>query len=277
MKTTDLKKLREKARNIRRDIIKMITKAQSGHPGGSLSSTDLMTVLYFAVLRHDPQNPEWEERDRVVFSKGHTAPLWYAILCEFGYFDKKHLDTLRKYGTILQGHPDMNITPGVDMTSGSLGQGLSVAVGMSLSRQLQKKSYRVYVLLGDGEIQEGQIWEAAMAAGHYRVDSICAILDNNSLQIDGKIQDIMNPEPIAEKWRAFGWNVIDIDGHNVEEILDAYKRAEEYKGKPTIILARTVKGKGVSFMEGVVGFHGKAPTDEEGVKALAELEEMGNA
>lgn len=273
----DIKKLEDKARHIRREIIKMLTKAGSGHPGGSLSSTDLITALYASVLRHDPKNPAWEDRDRVVFSKGHVAPLWYAVLGEFGYFDRKHLDTLRKFGSILQGHPDMTSTPGVDMTSGSLGQGLSVAVGMALAGKLDKKGYRVYTLVGDGEIQEGQVWEAAMAAGHYKLDNLCVMLDNNGLQIDGKIQDVMNPMPIAEKWRAFGWHTIEIDGHDFEQILHAFSQAKETVGRPSVIVARTVKGKGVSFMEHNLDFHGKAPTADEGKRALAELGEIGNA
>ncbi|HRZ86194.1 MAG TPA: transketolase [bacterium] len=274
---SEIKKLEEKARHIRREIIRMLTRAGSGHPGGSLSSTDLITTLYACILRHDPKNPKWEDRDRVVFSKGHVAPLWYAVLSEFGYFDRKHLDTLRKFGSILQGHPDMTETPGVDMTSGSLGQGLSVAVGMALAGKLDKKGYRIYVLLGDGELQEGQVWEAAMAAGHYKLDNICAIVDNNNLQIDGKIQDVMNPEPIAEKWRAFGWNAVEIDGHDIRQIVDAFKAVRDVAGRPSVIVARTVKGKGVSFMEHNVDFHGKAPTAEEGKRALAELGEVGNA
>jgi transketolase len=273
----DIKKLEDKARHIRREIIKMLTKAGSGHPGGSLSSADLITALYACVLRHDPKNPSWEDRDRMVFSKGHVAPLWYAVLSEFGYFDKKHLQTLRKFGSILQGHPDMTETPGVDMTSGSLGQGLSIAVGMALAGKLDKRAYRVYALVGDGEIQEGQIWEAAMAAGHYSLDNLCAILDNNGLQIDGKIQDVMNPQPIAEKWRAFGWHAVEIDGHDFKQILDAFEQIKEIKGLPSVIIARTVKGKGVSFMEHNLDFHGKAPTADEGQRALAELGDIGNA
>lgn len=255
----------------------MLTKAGSGHPGGSLSSADLITVLYASVMRHDPKNPAWDERDRMVFSKGHVAPLWYAVLSEFGYFDRKHLETLRKFGSILQGHPDMTSTPGVDMTSGSLGQGLSIAVGMSLAGKLDKKGYRVYALVGDGEVQEGQIWEAAMAAGHYKLDNLCAILDNNGLQIDGKVQDVMNPMPFAEKWRAFGWHTVEIDGHDLAQILSAYDEARQTTGRPTVIIARTVKGKGVSFMEHNLDYHGKAPTADEGKRALAELGDVGNA
>lgn len=265
-----VKKLEEKAKQIRRLIVQMLAKAGSGHPGGSLSATDLIVALYYAVLRHNPKNPNWRERDRFHMSKGHCCPLWYAILADFKYFSQQELWTLRKLGSILQGHPDWR-TPGVNVASGSLGQGLSVSVGMSLASKLDRLEFRVYCLLGDGEIQEGQIWEAAMAASHYRCDNLCAILDWNGYQIDGKVKDIMNIEPVALKWQAFGWNVIEIDGHNMTEIIEAYKTAETVKGKPTIIVAKTIKGKGVSFMENVVDFHGKTPTDVQTKKALKEL------
>lgn len=265
-----VKKLEEKAKQIRRLIVQMLAKAGSGHPGGSLSATDLIVALYYAVLRHNPKNPKWRERDRFHMSKGHCCPLWYAILADFKYFSQQELWTLRKLGSILQGHPDWR-TPGVNVASGSLGQGLSVSVGMSLASKLDRLEFRVYCLLGDGEIQEGQIWEAAMAASHYRCDNLCAILDWNGYQIDGKVKDIMNIEPVALKWQAFGWNVIEIDGHNMTEIIEAYKTAETVKGKPTIIVAKTIKGKGVSFMENVVDFHGKTPTDVQTKKALKEL------
>ena len=248
----------------------MIAKAGSGHPGGSLSATDLITALFFSVLKHDPHNLKWPERDRFHMSKGHCCPLWYAVLAESGYFPKETLMTLRQLGSMLQGHPD-NRTPGVDVSSGSLGQGLSVALGMSLAARVDKLDYRVYVLLGDGEIQEGNIWEAAMAAAHFKCDNICAILDYNGLQIDGATKDIMNLEPISAKWQAFGWHTISIDGHNMKEILKAYNEAKTIKGKPVIIIARTVKGKGVSFMENTVEFHGRAPTADETEKALKEL------
>jgi transketolase len=249
----------------------MLSAAGSGHPGGSLSSTDLVTALFFAVLRHNPKEPRWPDRDRFHMSKGHCCPLWYAVLAEAGYFPKKELLTLRKLGSMLQGHPDRRVA-GVEVASGSLGQGLSVALGMSLAGRIDKKDYRVYVLMGDGETQEGNIWEAAMATSHYQVDSLCAILDRNGFQIDGKTKDVMSIEPVAEKWRAFGWHTIEIDGHNMKEILSAYEEAKTVKGKPSVIIAHTIKGKGVSFMENVVDFHGRAPTPEETAQALKELE-----
>lgn len=248
----------------------MLSLAGSGHPGGSLSSTDLVTCLYFQVLRHNPKEPDSPERDRFHMSKGHCCPLLYAVLAESGYFPEKELWSLRNLGSILQGHPDWR-TPGVNVASGSLGQGLSVAIGMSLAARLDRASYRTYCLLGDGEIQEGQVWEAAMAASHYACDNLCAILDRNGYQIDGKVKDIMNIEPLIDKWQAFGWHTINIDGHNINEILKAFKQAEAVKGKPTIIIAKTIKGKGVSFMENVVAFHGNAPTEEEAKRALEEL------
>jgi transketolase len=265
-----IKALEAKAKETRRLIIQMLAKAGSGHPGGSLSSTDLITALYFSVLRHNPKDPHWPDRDRFHMSKGHCCPLWYAVLAESGYFPADKLWTLRQMGSILQGHPDRR-TPGVDVASGSLGQGLSVALGMSLAGKMDKKDYRVYVLLGDGETQEGNIWEAAMASAHYKCDNLCAILDNNGMQIDGRTKDIMSLAPIAQKWQAFGWQVIEIDGHNMGEILAAYDQAKTIKGKPAIIIAHTIKGKGVSFMENVVDFHGRAPTKEETERALKEL------
>jgi len=222
-------------------------------------------------LRFDAKNPLWPDRDRFHMSKGHCCPLWYAVLAETGYFPKDKLFTLRQLGSILQGHPDRK-TPGVESASGSLGQGLSVALGMSLAASIDKKDYRVYVLLGDGEVQEGNIWEAAMATAHFGCSNLCAILDFNGCQIDGKCEDVMGLEPLAAKWQAFGWHVIEINGHDMQQILSAYQQASTIKDKPTIIIARTVKGKGVSFMEGVVGFHGKAPTEEEAQQALKELE-----
>jgi transketolase len=266
-----IKELEGKAKEIRKSIVSMLAKAGSGHPGGSLSATDLITALYFSVLRHNPKEPVWPQRDRFHLSKGHCCPLWYAVLAEAGYFPKEELFTLRELGSILQGHPDKR-TPGVDVASGSLGQGLSVALGMSLAAKIDKNDWRVYVLLGDGEIQEGNIWEAAMATSHYKCDNLCAILDYNGFQIDGRTCDIMNLEPIVAKWQAFGWQAIEIDGHNMKEILSAYKKAKETKGQPSIIIAHTIKGKGVSFMENVVDFHGRAPTKEEAEKALKELE-----
>ncbi len=265
-----INELKQKAKRIRRLIIRMLAKAGSGHPGGSLSSADIVSCLYFSVMRHNPQQPDWLQRDRFHMSKGHCCPLWYAVLAESGYFPEKELWTLRNLGSILQGHPDWR-TPGVDVASGSLGQGLSVAMGMSLAARLDNASYRVYCLLGDGEVQEGQIWEATMAASHYRCDNLCAILDYNGYQIDGKVKDIMNIEPVADKWRAFGWHTINIDGHKIAEILAAFDEAGAVKEKPTIIIAKTIKGKDVSFMENVVDFHGRAPTPEEAERALEEL------
>ncbi|QNM15057.1 MULTISPECIES: transketolase [Fusobacterium] len=267
----DIKYLEEKATSIRKSIIKMICKAKSGHPGGSLSSTDILTALYFAEMNIDPTNPKMENRDRLVLSKGHAAPALYSTLAERGYFDKEGLMTLRQYGSIFQGHPDMKKVPGVEISTGSLGQGLSVANGMALNAKLSGLSYRTYIIIGDGELQEGQVWEAAMTAAHYKLDNICAFVDSNNLQIDGNVDKVMGVEPIDAKWEAFGWHVIKINGHKYEEILDALEKAKKVKDKPTVIVAKTVKGKGVSFMENVCGFHGKAPTQEEAEKALAEL------
>jgi len=265
-----ISQLEKKVKGIKKLIIQMLAKAGSGHPGGSLSSAELVTCLYFEVLRHDPKNPDWPQRDRFHMSKGHCCPLWYAILAKCGYFAIEELWTLRQLGSNLQGHPDRR-TPGVTLASGSLGQGLSVALGMALAAKIDKEDYRVYCLLGDGEIQEGNIWEAAMSTSHYKCDNICAIVDYNGYQIDGKTVDIMNLEPLVDKWRAFGWHTIEIDGHSIPEILDAYTQAKTIKNKPTVIIAHTIKGKGVSFMENVVDFHGRAPTKEEEKKALEEL------
>lgn len=273
MSDTDkqIKELENKAKQARKTIIDIICKACSGHPGGSLSATDLVIALYFAVLRYDPRNPKWPDRDRFHLSKGHCCPLWYTVLAEAGYFPKEELKGLRKLGAMLQGHPDCR-TPGVEVASGSLGQGLSVALGMSLAARLDRRDYRVYCLIGDGESQEGNIWEAAMAASHYKCDNLCAILDYNGFQIDGKINDVMNLEPVKDKWQAFGWHTIEIDGHNMKEILEAYAETKTIKLKPSIIIAHTTKGKGVSFMENVCSFHGCAPSPEEAQKALKELE-----
>ena len=267
----DISFLKEKAKEIRKSIVSMITEAKSGHPGGSLSATDILTALYFSEMNVDPANPKMEGRDRFVLSKGHAAPAIYATLAERGYFSKDELLTLRKFGSRLQGHPDMKKLPGIEISTGSLGQGLSVANGMALNAKIFNENYRTYIVLGDGEVQEGQIWEAAMTAAHYKLDNLCAFLDSNNLQIDGNVTEIMGVEPLDKKWEAFGWNVIKIDGHNFEEILSALEKAKECKDKPTMILAKTVKGKGVSFMENVCGFHGVAPTVEELEKALAEL------
>ncbi|MCK4261928.1 transketolase [bacterium] len=266
-----IEKLQVKATEIRRDIIAMLGEAGSGHPGGSLSAADIVTALYFSVLNIDHKNPRREDRDRFVLSKGHAAPLLYSALAERGYFPKDELMSLRKFGSRLQGHPKIGSPPGVEISSGSLGQGLSVANGMAMAGKLDGKDYRVYALLGDGEIEEGQIWEAAMTAAHYKLDNLCAILDFNGLQIDGPIVEVMNSNPIREKWTAFRWNTMEIDGHNFEEILRAFEEAKKIKGKPTIIIAHTIKGKGVSFMENVVDFHGKAPTKEQTRQALGEL------
>ncbi len=264
--------LERTAVKIRMDIIKMLAKAGSGHPGGSLSATDIVTALYFHHMRHDPKNPRWEDRDRFVLSKGHACPVLYAALAESGYFPVSELDTLRRLGSSLQGHPAMQYTPGIEMSTGSLGQGLSTAVGMALAGRIDKKDWRVYCLLGDGESDEGQIWEAAMAAGHFKVDNLTAILDRNSLQIDGCTESVMCLNPVGDKWRAFGWNVIEIDGHSMEAIMDALDEVQTIKGKPALILANTVKGKGVSFMENLADWHGKAPNKEQAEIALKELE-----
>ena len=267
----DLKSLESIAKNIRRSIVSMICEAKSRHPGGSLSIVDILTALYYDEMNIDPAKPKMEGRDRFVLSKGHAAPALYAILAEKGYFPKEELMTLRKFGSHLQGHPDMKKVPGVEISTGSLGQGLSVANGMALNAKIFKEDYRVYVMIGDGELQEGQIWEAAMTAAHYKLDNVCAFVDSNNLQIDGNVDAVMGVEPLDKKWEAFGWNVLSIDGHNFEEIFAALEAAKACKGKPTLILAKTVKGKGVSFMENVCGFHGTAPTAEERDKALAEL------
>lgn len=264
-------KLEDKAKEIRRDIIRMIGEAGSGHPGGSLSGADIVTALYFHAMRIKPEEPHWPDRDRFVLSKGHAAPLLYAALAERGYFPREELMTLRKLGSRLQGHPDLNKVPGVEMSTGSLGQGLSVANGMALAGKLDNRDYKVYVLLGDGEIQEGMIWEAAMAAAHFKLDNVIAFLDHNGFQIDGPTSDIMNPEPVADKWRAFGWHVLSIDGHDLAQILHAIEEAKRLKGKPVMIVAKTIKGKGVSFMENQVGWHGVAPKPDEMERALAEL------
>ena len=264
--------LKEMAKKLRRHVITMIATAGSGHPGGSLSAADIITALYFRVLRHDPENPQWSERDRFILSKGHAAPILYAALAEAGYFPVAELATLRKLDSRLQGHTDRNLTPGVEMSAGSLGLGLSFAIGVALAARLDSKTYRTYALLSDGECEEGQTWEAALAAAHFNLDNLTAMVDCNGIQLSGRTCDIMNIEPLIRKWQAFGWHVIDIDGHNIDEILAAFPKAKKMKGKPTVITARTIKGKGVSFMENNVAFHGKAPTREEAEKALRELE-----
>jgi transketolase len=265
--------LKKKARSLRTEILKMLAEAGSGHTGGSLSAADIVTVLYFYKMRHDPGNPQWRKRDRFILSKGHAAPVLYAALALSGYFDKEILKTLRKIGSPLQGHPCSCKLPGIEISTGSLGQGLSIANGVAMGIKIDGLSSRVYCLLGDGEIQEGQVWEAAMTAAHYRLDNLCAIIDNNGLQIDGPCCDVMHIEPIVYKWEAFGWHVIDIDGHDIKAIVDALNKAETLKGKPTMIVARTIKGKGVSFFEGKVEYHGIAPTHDELEMALKELQQ----
>ena len=266
-----VKQLNDTAKVVRRHIIEMITEAQSGHPGGSLSAADIVTALYFDIMNVRPKEPGWEDRDRFVLAKGHAAPALYSVLAEKGYFPVEELNKLRKTGAMLQGHPDMKGTPGVDMTTGSLGQGLAAANGMALAGKLDKKNYRVYALLGDGELEEGQVWEAAMAAAHYKLDNLTAFVDHNRLQIDGPVEKVMSPEPVGEKFKAFGWNVISINGHDMAQILDAVEKAKGTKGVPTMIVAETVKGKGVSFMENEAGWHGTAPNREQCSKALEEL------
>ena len=263
--------LRLHAADVRLGIIEAVYNAKSGHPGGSLSVADIMTYLYFEEMNIDPKNPKWEDRDRFVLSKGHTSPALYSTLANRGYFPVEDLKTFRHTGSYLQGHPDMKGVPGVDMSSGSLGQGFSVACGMALAAKLSGKSYRVYTAVGDGESEEGQIWEAAMFAAHYHLDNLVLIIDWNGLQIDGRITDVMNPTPHDEKLRAFGWNVISIDAHNFEEIEAAFNDAREHKGQPTAIIAKSTKGKGVSFMEDQAGWHGKAPNEEQYETAKAEL------
>lgn len=260
--------LEEKARDLRVSIVKTLHRSQSGHTGGSLSAIDMVTALYFQVMRHDPENPLWEERDRFVLSKGHAAPAQYVALADAGYFPREDLMMLRRLGSHLQGHPDSKGTPGVEVCTGSLGQGLSMANGMALGLRLGSKQSRVYALLGDGELQEGQVWEAAMAAAHYRLDNLCAMVDANALQIDGEVEKVMNVAPIGDKFRAFGWNVLEIDGHDMEAIVGALETAETVKGKPTVIVARTVKGKGVPRFEHKASYHGVAPNDDELNEAL---------
>ncbi len=263
--------LEKMARQLRRHVITMTATAGSGHPGGSLSAADIVTALYFKVMRHDPKNPRWLDRDRFILSKGHVAPILYAALAECGYFPVEELSTLRKLDSRLQGHTDRTLTPGVEMSAGSLGQGLSFGIGVALAGRLDKRNYHVYVLLGDGECEEGQVWEAAMFAPHFQIDNLTAIVDNNGIQLDGRCCDIMGLEPLADKWRAFNWHVIEIDGHDMSQVLQALKEARKTKQRPTVIVAHTVKGKGVSFMENNVDFHGKAPTAQEAEIALKEL------
>ena len=271
------KELMKTANEIRKGVLTATHSAKSGHPGGSLSAADIYTYLYFEEMNIDPKNPKKADRDRFVLSKGHTAPGYYSALAQKGFFPVEDLTTLRKTGSYLQGHPDMKHIPGVDMSSGSLGQGISAAVGMAISAKLSGDTYRVYTLLGDGEIQEGQVWEAAMLAAHRKLDNLVVIVDNNNLQIDGKITEVNSPYPIDKKFEAFNFHVINIDGHNFDEIAVAFKEARETKGQPTAIIAKTVKGKGVSFMENQVSWHGSAPNDEQYAAAMEELEKAGEA
>ncbi len=267
--------LKRKARDMRLNIIRMITESGSGHPGGSLSAADIVAVLYFHEMRIDPERPDWPDRDRFILSKGHACPVWYSALALRGFFPVETLSTLRKLGSQLQGHPDMNKTPGVDMTTGSLGNGLSAGIGMALAGKLDKKDYRVFVMLGCGELDEGIVWEAAMCASKYKLDNLVAIVDYNRLQLDGNVDEVMPLEPLAAKWAAFNWHVQEIDGHNFEEILNSFVLARQTKNKPSIIIAHTIKGKGVSFMENEVDWHGKAPTKNECERAFKEIGEQG--
>ena len=271
MEQTKLNQLKQTAAQIRLDILEEVHAASSGHPGGSLSIADIITYLYYEEMNVNPADPKWADRDRLVLSKGHTAPALYAVLAEKGYFPREELKKLRQVDSFLQGHPDMKGTPGVDMTTGSLGLGFSAACGMALSAKLNGKSYRTYSIIGDGESEEGQIWEAAMFAAHYKLDNICAIFDWNGLQIDGPVAEVMNPTPFDSKLEAFGFHVICIDGHDFEQIAAAFAEAKTIKDKPTAIIAKTVKGKGVSFMENQVGWHGSAPNDEQYATAVAEI------
>lgn len=271
----DKKKLSEIALNIRKNAVTAVHAAKSGHPGGSLSIADILAYLYFEKMNVNPENPKWDDRDRLVLSKGHTCPAYYAALAEKGFFDKELLTTFRKPDSILQGHPDMKHIPGVDMSTGSLGQGVSAACGMALAAKLNGKSYKVYAIVGDGESEEGQIWEAAMFAAHYKLSNLCIFIDSNGLQIDGPVKEVMNPNPFDEKFAAFGWNVVTIDGHSLDEIDSACKAADA-SDKPTAIICNTVKGKGVSFMENNVGWHGSAPNDEQFAIAMSDLEKIQN-
>ncbi len=271
-KPLSVTEMKTMAKKLRRHIITMTGKAGSGHPGGSLSSVEIVTALYFGLLQHKPSDPKWVDRDRFILSKGHAAPLLYAALAECGYLPIEELITLRQLDSRLQGHTDRTVTPGVEMSAGALGQGLSFAIGVALAGRLNSQKYMVYVLLGDGECDEGQVWEGAMAAAHFKVDNLVAIVDNNGLQIDGWNRDVMNLDPFNKKWQAFGWHIIEVDGHDLAQLIDAFNQAKLVKGQPTVIIAHTIKGKGVSFMENNAAFHGKAPTAAEVEIALKELE-----
>lgn len=267
----NIDELKLMAVRIRRDIIEMLTESGSGHPGGSLSAVEILTSLYFNKLNIDPLKPKDPDRDRFVLSKGHAAPVLYSTLARRGFFDPEELMTLRKKGSALQGHPKKDSVPGIEMSTGSLGQGISAAVGMAIAGKIDKKSYRVYALLGDGELDEGQVWEAAMAAAHFRLDNLTAFIDNNGLQIDGACSEVMGVEPIPDKFKAFNWNVLEVDGHSFEELLSAIEEAERFKGRPTVIVCKTIKGKGVSFMENQASWHGTAPNKEQCAIALKEI------
>ena len=268
----NIEELTKKAVEIRKGIIEAVYHAQSGHPGGSLSVADILTVLYFNEMNIKPEEPSWEDRDRLVLSKGHCSPALYSCLANREYFSVEDLKTFRKIDSYLQGHPDKNKVSGVDMTTGSLGQGLSAANGMAIAGKMDQKDYRVYCILGDGEIEEGQIWEAAMTSSKYKLDNLCVIVDNNNLQIDGTVEEVMSPYPIDEKFKSFGFEIIKIDGHDIEEIIKAFEVAKNIKDKPTCIIAKTIKGKGISYMENQVGWHGKAPNEEQYKEAIKELE-----
>ncbi len=271
VKSLSVTEMEAMAKKLRRHIITMTGKAGSGHPGGSLSAVEIVTALYFGLLQHKPSDPQWTDRDRFILSKGHAAPLLYAALAECGYLPIEELITLRQLDSRLQGHTDRTVTPGVEMSAGALGQGLSFAIGVALAGRLNSQKHRVYVLLGDGECDEGQVWEGAMAAAHFKVDNLVAIVDNNGQQIDGWNRDVMNLDPFNKKWQAFGWHVIEVDGHDLAQLIDAFNQAKLIKGQPTVIIAHTIKGKGVSFMENNLDFHGKAPTAAEVERALKEL------
>ncbi len=269
--TSNVADLAAISKSMRRLVIEMITEAKSGHPGGSLSAVEILVTLFFDVLRHNPADPKWKDRDRFILSKGHCCPILYAVMAECGYCPKDQLNTLRKLGSIYQGHPDVRFLPALEASTGSLGQGLSLAIGMGLAARLDKSPSRTYVVLGDGEIQEGQIWEAAMFGGFHKVDNVVAIVDSNGIQLDGFVKDIMDETPLPDKWRSFGWHTIEVDGHNIAALQSAFSEAAATKGQPTVLIAHTVKGKGVSFMENNPKFHGTAPTLEEERRALAEL------
>lgn len=271
-----LEKIAKICIDVRADIVRMTAAAGSGHPGGSLSAVELISVLYTNVMAHRPNELTWPERDRVIFSKGHACPLQYSIMARTGYFPVEELVTLRKMGSRLQGHPSCKALPGLEVSGGSLGQGLSISNGLALSAKMNKQGFRVYCLMGDGELQEGQVWEAIMTAAHYKLDNVCAIVDYNGLQIDGDIEEVMGVAPLAEKWRAFNWHTIEIDGHDLLQVQAAYEEAKQTKGKPSVIIANTVKGKGCSFMENVAGWHGKSCNEAELQKALDDLYKGGN-